>query len=84
MQEEDQEGSPGANTDSDAEFEQMLAEAEEPKPATSNTEESTQQKEDDPNVPVNTIKSSNCNVYTICYYTLTSKTFYAATTKEKS
>ncbi|KAL4714068.1 hypothetical protein ACJJTC_008422 [Scirpophaga incertulas] len=29
--EEDQEGSPGANSDSDAEFEQMLAEAEEPK-----------------------------------------------------
>lgn len=32
-QEEEQEGSAGANSDSDAEFEQMLAEADEPKAA---------------------------------------------------
>lgn len=38
-QEEDPEGSAGINSDSDAEFEQMLAEAEEPKPAAAATEE---------------------------------------------
>lgn len=49
-QEEDQEGS-AVNSDSDAEFEQMLAEAEEPKPpSVAGTEESAQPKEEDPAV----------------------------------
>lgn len=39
------------NSDSDAEFEQMLAEAEEPKPpSVAGTEESAQPKEEDPAV----------------------------------
>lgn len=44
------------NSDSDAEFEQMLAEAEEPKPATAAaSEEGVPLKEDDPAVPVSCI-----------------------------
>ncbi|CAH2242042.1 jg25818, partial [Pararge aegeria aegeria] len=49
--EEEQEGSAGANSDSDAEFEQMLAEADEPKAVSSNAEEPAPPKEEDPNAP---------------------------------
>lgn len=53
LQEEEQEGSIGANSDSDAEFEQMLAAAEDPKPSTAAAaSEDAAQKEDDPNAAV--------------------------------
>lgn len=51
LQEDDHDLDVG-HSESDAEFEQMLAEADEPKVAPTVAEESCQQKEEDPNLPV--------------------------------